>query len=169
MQPIAIILLVVSLVFVYLLATMLKKAIYDGPRLRKEAELWKSEHEEILKSEAILKNALNQIGEALPPCDKCGSHKLQLWEVDEFVMWTRCRSCKKKFDHQAAEGSNWLETINVALEGVYFLVNTYQNSVNPQIKALIKPKLTYDYFGLRKGSFLCRAVIFESNKKDLGF
>jgi len=154
----------VAVVFLIFILIFLDKVI-SNRRNAKEAMKWMDDKKEILKSEIILRNALKDVGAALPPCEKCGSPKMQLWEVDEYVMWTRCLSCKKKYKHTPAEGSNWLEVVSTALSGIYFLLDTYQNTSNPDIKVAISSKLKFDYFGLRRGSLFCRAVEFRTSDK----
>ncbi|MEL6306105.1 MAG: hypothetical protein AAFQ20_15135 [Bacteroidota bacterium] len=157
--------LIIGVVLVFVFLAFLEEVLIERPRKRKEARKWKEDYKEILKSEIILRNALKDVGAALPPCEKCGSPKMQLWEVDEYVMWTRCLSCKKKYNQTPSEGSNWLEVVSTALSGIYFLLDAYQNTANPDIKVAISSKLKFDYFGLRKGSLYCRAVEFRTSEK----
>lgn len=146
-------LLFVAVVFIY-------QGIVVNPREQKELEAWKVEHKELMDSEKKVEEILLQVGESAPPCKKCGSNTAQLWDVNENIAVFRCTSCKRKEEYRQGD-SNWILILNLRLQGVYFLIDTYNATQNKKLENFLKSKLRKNYFGLRKGSLYCRVFEFE--------
>lgn len=128
---------------------------------RKDCDRFIRENPYIVKSDSNLMNTIKKIENDIPPCDKCNSTYVQLWGVNGDIFQYRCENCKKIHELNEKTTPNKLYDLNFNLLHLIQLIDKINEHVNDKAWGRLKGYLVYDYFSLRNGTLLMRAVKFK--------
>jgi hypothetical protein len=159
--------IIVGVGVLFLILLLIYLHLIEGPKEEEEKNNWIKKNGDKLQLQVYLCEVLNLIGNSTPPCIKCDSTELQLWEVrkNDFVL--RCLSCKNKFKKESITIRNNTTGNPVEFENflgqyisfVIFTLNHNDNRLGKYLKSLLK----WNFNKLRKGTPLLRGIIVNSN------
>lgn len=156
--PIVVLVLCIGALLLVLFANMYNSA--EKSKKRTEANTWENSEtgKEFLNTTKDFESMINQVETQFPPCTKCNGQKFQFWDIAESFMTFRCIDCKKKVKHTITDN-----TIPIVL-GLYtnYVITAYSHE-NEFIANKMIAHIKYDFVGLRKGTPLMRAIVFDAN------
>ncbi len=122
----------------------------------------------IVNSEILIRGELLASSLDISQCRKCGSNKMQLWNVGPYELEYGCILCKKKFssfNHLASldinDFYNNLSNLYILLEKISSVKNKFYSNKNA-LKGWqpLFEKIEFEYFELRSGTPYVRAIEF---------
>lgn len=158
--------IIVGVGVLFLILLLIYLHLIEGPKEEEEKNNWIKENEDKIQLQVSLFQVLNLIESSTPPCVKCNSTDLQIWEVQKNDFVLRCLSCKNKFTKSSITIRNkngeiieFQDFMDQYINFVIFSLNHKDNRLGKYLKS----QLCWDFDKVRKGTPLYRGITVDSN------
>lgn len=160
--------IVLGFCIIILLIGGLYIVLIENPNQENEKNEWLKNNKWKMDSQIILDEVFQKAGKLTPPCKKCNSIELQLWDINNNEITLRCTTCKNKFkvnvkihslNNNEDDSIDFNRVLNVYIDLIVFTLKQQ----NTRLGIYLRDYLKWNFFNLRKGTPLYRGITFNSN------